>query len=142
MAENMNANPEGPVEIVTVERPGVGQTLTVLTVSELQIILAFDPDDASFSVAGDDFILTFEDGARIVFQDLVTAAQGADAPTIQIDGIDIDTGVLMDQIVAAEVAPVETAADEARPAARDRVRSRAPPRPSGRRRGGSVGLRW
>ena len=116
MAKIMNASPESPVELVTVDRPEADQTVTVLTVSGLQIVLAFDPDDARFSVEGDDFILSFEDGARIVFQGLVTAAQGADAPTIQIAGIDIGADVLMDQILAlveqAQAEPIETAAGE------------------------------
>ena len=114
MAEIMNAGTKSPVTPVTVDRPEAGETLTVLTASGLRIILAFSPDDARFSVDGDDFVLTFEDGARIGFQGLVTAAQGADAPTIQIAGIDIDAGVLMGQIQAlaeqAQEEPIETAA--------------------------------
>ena len=114
MAEIMNAGTKSPMTPVTVDRPEAGETLTVLTASGLRIILAFSPDDARFSVEGDDFVLTFEDGARIGFQGLVTAAQGADAPTIQIAGIDIDAGVLMGQIQAlaeqAQEEPIETAA--------------------------------
>ena len=116
MAKIMNASQESPVEFVTVDRPEADQTVTVQTVSGLRIVLAFDPDDARFSVEGDDFILVFEDGARIVFQGLVTAAQGADAPTIQVAGIDIDTDVLMEQVLAlaeqAQAEPIETAAGE------------------------------
>ncbi len=117
MAEIMNASPESPVEPVTVDRPQAGETLTVLASSGLQIILAFDPADAKFGVEGDDFILTFEDGARIVVQGLVSAAQGADAPTIQIAGIEIDADVLVEQVLAlveqAQAEPIETAAGEA-----------------------------
>jgi hypothetical protein len=112
MAKIMNASPESPVELVTVDRPEAGETLTVPTESGQRIVLAFNPHDVRFSVAGDDFILTFEDGALIVFQGLVTAAQGADAPTIQIAGIEIDAGVLMGQVLAVEAEPIETAAGE------------------------------
>ncbi len=112
MAKIMNASPESPVELVTVDRPEAGETLTVQTASGQQIVLAFNPHDVRFSVAGDDFILTFEDGALIVFQGLVTAAQGADTPTIQIAGIEIDAGALMDQVLAVEAEPIETAAGE------------------------------
>ena len=117
MAEIMNAGTESPVELVTVDRPEAGETLTVLAASGLQIVLAFDPAGAGFGVEGDDFILTFEDGARIVFQGLISAAQGADAPTIQIGGIEIDADVLVEQVLAlaeqAQAEPIETAAGEA-----------------------------
>jgi len=117
MAENMNASTEHPVELVTVDRPEAGETLTVLTASGLQIVLAFNPADARFGVEGDDFILSLEDGARIEFQGLVTAVQGTDAPTIQIGGIEIDAGVLVEQALAfgaeqAQAEPIETAAGE------------------------------
>ena len=117
MAEIMNAGTESPVELVTVDRPEAGETLTVLAASGLQIVLAFDPAGTGFGVEGDDFILTFEDGARIVFQGLISAAQGADAPTIQIGGIEIDADVLVEQVLAlaeqAQAEPIETAAGEA-----------------------------
>ncbi len=45
-------------------------------------------------------LVTFKDGTRIVFQGLVSAAQGADAPTIQIAGIEIDADVLVEQVLA------------------------------------------
>ena len=117
MAEIMNASTERPVELVTVDRPEADETLTVPAASGLQIILAFNPADAGFSVEGDDFILTFEDGARIVFQGLVSGAQGADAPTIQIGGSEIAADVLGEQVLAlgaeAPAEPIETAAGEA-----------------------------
>ncbi len=116
MADIMSASSESPVELVTVDRPEADATLTVPTGAGLQIVLAFNPDDATFGIEGDDFILSFEDGAEVVFQGLVTAAEGAHAPTIQIAGIDIDAGVLMDQVLAlaeqVQVEPIETAAGE------------------------------
>ena len=70
MAKIMNASPESPVELVTVDRPEAGETLTVPTESGQRIVLAFNPHDVRFSVVGDDFILTFEDGGQVDSADL------------------------------------------------------------------------
>ncbi len=107
---------ESRVAPITVDRPEPGETLTIEVVPGLRVVLEFNPAAAKFEVAGDDFVLTLEDGGQIVFAGLVTAAQGANAPTIQIAGIDIGADVLMEQVLAlteqTQAEPIETAAGE------------------------------
>ncbi len=105
--------------IVTVQRPEPGATLLVPSEAGQLIILEFNPAGAGFALEGDDFALILENGGRVVFQGLVSAAQGEDAPTVQIVGIDIGADHLIDQAraLAGAEEPVETAAGEAGEAA-------------------------
>ncbi len=97
-----------------VARPEPGETLVVPAEAGLLLVVEFNPANAGFAVEGDDFVLTLEDGARVVFEGLVSAAQGEDAPTVRIAGIDIGADVLIDQALAVAGAdePIETAAGE------------------------------
>ncbi len=88
---------ENAVALVNVHRPEPGETLVVPTEAGLLLVVEFDPTSAGFALVGDDFVLILEDGAQVVFEDLVSAAQGEDAPTIQIAGINIGADVLVDQ---------------------------------------------
>ena len=101
---------------ITVDRPQDGETLTVAVTPGLRVVLEFNPAAAKFAVEGDDFVLTLEDGAQVVFAGLVSAAQGGDVPTLHFAGIDVDADVLMEQILALAGAdgaePIETAAGE------------------------------
>jgi hypothetical protein len=116
MTDTGNEGMEGRVASITVDRPQAGESLTVAVSPGLRVVLDFNPAAAKFGVEGDDFILTLEDGARIVFEGLISAAQGGDAPSIEVAGIDIDAGMLMEQVLAlateAEADPIETAAGE------------------------------
>ena len=101
---------------ITIDRPEPGETLTVAVTPGLRIVLEFNPAAAKFAVEGEDFVLALEDGGQVVFAGLVSAAQGGDVPTLHVAGIDIDAGVLMEQVLAlaeqADAEPIETAAGE------------------------------
>ena len=116
MANIGNEVMESRVASITVDRPEAGETLTVAVTPGLRVVLAFNPAAAKFAVAGEDFVLTLADGGQVVFAGLVSATQGGDAPTLHVAGIDIDAGVLMEQVLAlaeeAEAEPIETAAGE------------------------------
>jgi hypothetical protein len=105
---------EGNQDFITVRRPGSGEILVVPTEAGQFLVLDFNPADARFALDGDDFVLTLEDGAQVVFQGLVPAAQGEDPPSVQIAGINIGAGLLIDQALAlaGEDEPIETAAGE------------------------------
>ena len=105
---------EDAVTFASVYRPEPGETLVVPTEAGLLLVVEFNPTNAGFAVEGDDFVLTLEEGARVVFEGLVSAAQGEDAPTVRIAGIDIGADVLIDQALALAGAdkPIETAAGE------------------------------
>ena len=102
------------VAFASVHRPEPGETLVVPTEAGLLLVVEFNPANAGFTIEGDDFVLILEDGARVVFEGLVSAAQGEDAPTVQIAGIDIGADVLIDQALALAGADeaLETAAGE------------------------------
>ena len=105
---------EDAVAFASVHRPEPGETLVVPTAAGLLLVVEFNPTSAKFALVGDDFVLTLEDGGQVVFQGLVSAAQGEDAPTVQIAGINIGADVLVDQALALAGAdePIETAAGE------------------------------
>ena len=111
-----NDGMESQVVSITVDRPEAGETQTVAVTPGLRVVLDFNPAAAKFAVAGEDFVLTLEDGGQVVFAGLVSAAQGGDVPTLHVAGIDIGTSVLMEQVLAlaeeAEAEPIETAAGE------------------------------
>lgn len=73
---------EDAVAFASVPRPEPGETLVVPTEAGLLLVVEFDPTNAKFALVGDDFVLTLEGGARVVFEGLVSAAQGEDAPTV------------------------------------------------------------
>ncbi len=105
---------EDAVAFVSVRRPEPGETLVVPTEAGLLLVVEFNPTSAGFALVGDDFVLILEDGAQVVFEGLVSAAQGEDAPTVQIAGINIGADVLIDQALALAGAdgPIEAAAGE------------------------------
>ncbi len=105
---------EDAVAFVSVHRPEPGETLVVPTEAGLLLVVEFNPANAGFNIEGDDFVLVLDDGAQIVFEGLVSAAQGEDAPTVRIAGINIGADVLIDQALALAGAdePIETAAGE------------------------------
>ena len=72
---------EDAVAFARVARPEPGETLVVPAEAGLLLVVEFNPANAGFAVEGDDFVLTLEDGARVVFEGLASAAQGEDAPT-------------------------------------------------------------
>ena len=73
---------EDAVAFASVHRPEPGETLVVPTEAGLLLVVEFNPANAGFTIEGDDFMLFLEDGARVVFEGLVSAAQGEDAPTV------------------------------------------------------------
>ncbi len=105
---------EDAVAFISVHRPEPGETLVVPTEAGLLLVVEFNPTSAGFALVGDDFVLTLEDGAQVVFEGLVSAAQGEDAPTVQIAGINIGADVLIDQALALAGVdePIGTAAGE------------------------------
>ncbi|MFQ5775684.1 MAG: hypothetical protein ACE5GS_14275, partial [Kiloniellaceae bacterium] len=107
----------GQAEIL-VAQPGPGEAITIAAEAGQRYVIDFDPEAAQVRVAGDDLILIFPDGGRIVFADLGQAVQAADAPVFEIAGTPIPGATLFAQAVAmSEAAPVtfETAAAPAGP---------------------------
>ncbi|WP_120497169.1 DUF5801 repeats-in-toxin domain-containing protein [Kiloniella sp. EL199] len=97
--------------------PAAGETRTISLEKGQTVTLSFDATSATPVLEGNDFVLTFDsngDGSadsRIVFQNLVENAQGADAPVLVIGGVELSSGLLIGQAQAlAEGETLETAA--------------------------------
>ncbi|WP_299399152.1 right-handed parallel beta-helix repeat-containing protein [Pelagibius sp.] len=122
---------------VEVAAPKAGETITI--VSEPGAVYALDvlAEDARFQVDGEDIVLIFDadgDGtadSRIVFLKLAGMAEEADAPLLQVAGVDYDVSALLEVAFAlpegAEPGslpqtpagpPAETAGGEGSPAAK------------------------
>ncbi|KLN62507.1 hypothetical protein WH96_03195 [Kiloniella spongiae] len=100
-----------------VTAPAGGETKTISLEKGQTATLNFDATVATPVLEGNDFVLTFDsngDGSadsRIVFQNLVENAQGADAPVLVIGGIELSSSLLIGQAQAlAEGETLETAA--------------------------------
>src|SRR3546814_6808152 len=93
-------------EAIVVTRPAPGQTVEIQADAGQTFVLNFPPDQAQVQIDGSDLVLRFDDDgdgaadSRIVFLDLVTLAEGGDAPTFQIAGVDIGSEVLLGQALA------------------------------------------
>ena len=74
---------------VMVARPDPGQTVEISAEPGQTYVLDFDPSEARALVEGDNLILVFEDGSKIVFENLVDLAQLENGPSIQYAGQDM-----------------------------------------------------
>uniref|UniRef100_UPI00117BCBAD hypothetical protein n=1 Tax=Kiloniella majae TaxID=1938558 RepID=UPI00117BCBAD len=86
---------------VEVTAPVTGETKTIILSKGQTATLSFDATAATPVLEGNDFVLTFDsngDGradSRIVFENLVENAQGADAPVLVIGGIELSSSLLI-----------------------------------------------
>ena len=60
---------------LTISRPTAGETLTIATLGGMVYALELDPTQAQVLIESSDLILLFEDGGRIVFENLVGLAR-------------------------------------------------------------------
>jgi len=97
-----------------VNRPPAGQTVEVPVQPGERYVIDFDPTEAQVVIDGDDFILVFADGGRIVFPSLVPMAESANSPVLQVGGVDIGGDVILAQAraLSGEQPTLETAAGE------------------------------
>ncbi len=74
---------------VVVGRPAAGDIVEISAEPGETYVLDFDPSQARALVEGDNLILVFEDGAQIVFENLVNLAQLENGPSLQYAGEDM-----------------------------------------------------
>ena len=85
---------------VVVARPGAGQTVQISAELGQTYVIDFDPAAAQVSVEGDNLVMTFADGGRIVIQGLGSLTTEPGAPTFSIAGTEIEAGTLFGQAIA------------------------------------------
>ena len=103
---------EAEAEGTPVERPAAGETVEFPPQPGGRYVIGFEPTDAQVDIEGNDFVLRFDDGGRIVFQNLVGMAQAGDAPVLRVGGVDIGGAAILGQAIAlsGEQPTLETAA--------------------------------
>lgn len=121
-AETPEAEAEQPAEVVAegagsgvaVSRPAAGEQLDIVAEPGQRYIIDFDPTEAQVEIQGNNFVLLFEDGGRVVFQNLVGLAEAGNAPVLRVQGVDIGGDVILGQAIAlsSEQPTLETAAGE------------------------------
>lgn len=74
---------------VPVDKPGAGETVQITAESGQTYVLNFDPSEAQTLVEGDNLVLLFADGSKIVFVNLVELAQQDDGPSLVHEGADM-----------------------------------------------------
>ena len=85
---------------LTISRPTAGETLTIATLGGMVYALELDPTQAQVLIESSDLILLFEDGGRIVFENLVGLARAGNSPSLDVDGTVISGDVLLGQALA------------------------------------------
>ena len=111
-AEEAPAEEAPPADGVPVARPLAGQTIEITSEPGQRYVILFDPTEAQVQIDGGNFSLLFEDGGRVVFQNLISQAQAGTAPILQVGGTDISGEVIVGQALAltGEQTTLDTAA--------------------------------
>lgn len=99
IAEEAAPAPAAPPQIL-VSKPPAGQTETLAPQGGIVYVMDFDPTLAQVLIQGQDFILLFADGSRIVFDNLVGLAALGQAPFLQVGGTSIGGNVILAQAQA------------------------------------------
>src|SRR3546814_12660075 len=92
-------------EAVVVERPAPGQSIEIQATAGQTYVLNFSPEQAQVQVQDGHFILAFDDDgdgvgdSRVVFLDMVSQVEAGGAPTFEVAGVAVDTGLLLSQAV-------------------------------------------
>lgn len=93
-------------EVVIVERPATGRIVEIPVSPDRIYLLDFPAEQASVEVDSSDLTLTFDDNgdgipdSRLVFVDLVTMAEGGEAPVFQLGEVWVDAQTLIDRAIA------------------------------------------
>lgn len=103
---------------ILVDKPAPGEIITISAALGQRYVINFDPAIAQIRVEGDNLVLVFDDGSRIVFENLGALAPSENEPVFEIAGAEIPGGTLFGQALAlaeGEVRPevvttLETAA--------------------------------
>ena len=95
---------EAPIQLaqasISVGQPAAGEEVVFQTAAGQRYVIDFNPDAARAAVQGDDLVLIFANGGRVVFQDLGDFAGDADAPVFEVAGQPISGGVIYAQTAA------------------------------------------
>ena len=102
---------------ILIDRPAPGEIIIISAALGQRYIINFDPAIAQIQVEGDNLVLVFDDGSRIVFENLGALAPSENAPVFEIAGAEVPGGTLFGRALALAEGEVrlETAAGAAGP---------------------------
>ena len=100
---------------IPVDKPTPGEIIPISAALGQRYVINFDPAIARIRVEGDDLVLVFDHGGRIVFENLGALAPSENAPVFEIAGAAVSSGALFEEAVVLAVR---------RPRARHQQRSR------------------
>ncbi len=83
-----------------IHKPAPGEIVIISAAPGQRHIINFDTSAAQVRVAGDNLILIFKDGGRIVFENLAALAQSENAPVFAIAGSEVPGGALLGKALA------------------------------------------
>ncbi len=100
---------------ILIDRPAPGEIIIISAALGQRYIINFDPAIAQVQVEGDNLVLVFDYGSRIVFENLGALAPSEIAPVFEIAGAEIPGGTLFGRALALAEGEVrlETAAGAA-----------------------------
>lgn len=96
-------------EQVSVDRPPPGKTTRIAAAEGDIYVINFDPTVAQVSVDEADFVLSFDDGSKVLIERLVELVRSPEPPLFRIDGIDVASEVLITQTAALDFDPYAAA---------------------------------
>ena len=70
-------------------RPGAGEVQNITCAPEARFIFDFPTDEATLSRAGDNLVITFEDGATLQLENFYTAYSSKNMPSFEVEGAEI-----------------------------------------------------
>jgi hypothetical protein len=85
---------------ISVGQPAAGEEVVFQAAAGQRYTIDFNPDAARAAVQGDDLVLIFANGGRVVFQGMGEFAGDADAPVFEVAGQPISGGVIYAQTAA------------------------------------------
>ena len=109
MAEGQNWLAGQAGAAVRIAAPRAGENLVVESEAGVTYLLDFSPEEVRFLVEGEDVVVLLggedEAGSRIVFLKLAGMADEADAPLLQLSGVDYDVDALLEMTLALPQTP-------------------------------------
>jgi hypothetical protein len=103
-SQSTRGGQEAPFQIaqasISIGQPAPGEEVVIQAAAGQRYVIDFNPDAARAAVQGDDLVLLFANGGRVVFQGLGDFAGDSDAPVFEVAGQPISGGVIFAQTAA------------------------------------------
>lgn len=103
-SQSTRGGQEAPIQFaqasINIGQPPAGEEVVIQAAAGQRYVIDFNPDAARAAVQGNDLVLLFANGGRVVFQDLGDFAGDETAPVFEVAGQPISGGVIYAQTAA------------------------------------------